>query len=116
MLTSASSQVTDFTNLITDGFAYDLTDQKLAIIRGQFNRDAVAIKQQTVRNRNHSSPPNNRLQDCGTTASTSRVIVRFNASSVRRIAAILLMECRTVLWCLPPNSRPISCSDALSVA
>ena len=34
------------------------------------------------------------------------------ALSVRRCSSILPMECITVVWCLPPNWRPISGSDA----
>jgi hypothetical protein len=51
-------------------------------------------------------------QICGTTAPTNRVIVRFAASSEWRIASTLLMAWSTVVWCLSPNSRPISWSDA----
>jgi hypothetical protein len=40
------------------------------------------------------------------------VIVRSSALSEQRMASILLMECSTVVWCLPPNSQPISSSDA----
>ena len=39
-------------------------------------------------------------------------MVRFRSLSLRRSASILLMECSTVVWCLPPNWRPISGSDA----
>ena len=46
-------------------------------------------------------------------ASIKRVIVRFKSLSDRRISSILLMECNTVVWCLPPNCRPISGSDAV---
>jgi len=41
------------------------------------------------------------------------VIVQSSALSERRVSSILWMECRTVVWCLPPNSWPISWSDAL---
>ena len=40
------------------------------------------------------------------------VIVAFSAVSERRIRSTLLIECSTVLWCLPPNSRLISGSVA----
>ena len=46
-------------------------------------------------------------------ASIRRVMVRFNSLSERRNSSILLMECKTVVWCLPPNWRPISGSDAV---
>jgi hypothetical protein len=46
-------------------------------------------------------------------ASISRVIVRFKSLSDRRISSILWIECSTVVWCLPPNWRPISGSDAV---
>jgi len=32
-----------------------------------------------------------------------RVIVRFRSLSDRRNSSILLIECSTVVWCLPPN-------------
>jgi hypothetical protein len=35
--------------------------------------------------------------------SISLLIVRFKSLSLRRSASILLIECRTVVWCLPPN-------------
>jgi hypothetical protein len=38
-----------------------------------------------------------------TQASINRVIVEFNALSVRRISSILMIEWSTVVWCLPPN-------------
>jgi hypothetical protein len=44
--------------------------------------------------------------------SISLLIVLFKSLSLRRSASILLIECRTVVWCLPPNWRPISGSDA----
>src|SRR5580658_7275984 len=44
--------------------------------------------------------------------SSSRLIVRLSSLSVRRRFSILLMECSTVVWCFPPNCRPISGSDA----
>ncbi len=31
---------------------------------------------------------------------------------MRRRVSILLIECSTVVWCLPPNCRPISGSEA----
>src|SRR5713226_468973 len=46
-------------------------------------------------------------------ASMRRVIVRFKSLSDRRISSILLIECSTVVWCFPPNCRPISGSDAV---
>src|SRR5216684_3802602 len=46
-------------------------------------------------------------------ASIKRVIVRFKSLSDRRNSSILLMECSTVVWCLPPNCRPISGSEAV---
>jgi hypothetical protein len=39
------------------------------------------------------------------------MIVEFNALSVRRISSILLMECSSLVCCLP-NSRPIASSVA----
>jgi hypothetical protein len=46
-------------------------------------------------------------------ASISRVMVRFKSLSERLSSSILLMECSTVVWCLPPNCRPISGSEAV---
>ena len=46
-------------------------------------------------------------------ASIRRVIVRFRSLSDRRNSSILLIECSTVVWCLPPNWRPISGSEAV---
>src|SRR5215470_14120005 len=40
------------------------------------------------------------------------MIVEFSTLSERRIFSILLKEHSTVVSCLPPNSRPISWSDA----
>ena len=53
--------------------------------------------------RNETAQPNE---------SISLLMVRFKSLSLRRSASILLIECRTVVWCLPPNCRPISGSDA----
>jgi hypothetical protein len=36
----------------------------------------------------------------------------FKSLSVLRASVILSTECSTVVWCLPPNCRPISGSDA----
>jgi len=46
-------------------------------------------------------------------ASIRRVMVRFRSLSDRRNSSILLIECNTVVWCLPPNCRPISGSEAV---
>ncbi len=40
--------------------------------------------------------------------SISLLTVRFRSLSWRRCSSILAMECITVVWCLPPNCRPIS--------
>ena len=45
--------------------------------------------------------------------SIKRVMVRFKSLSERRISSILLIECNTVVWCLPPNCRPISGNEAV---
>jgi serine/threonine protein kinase/Tol biopolymer transport system component len=42
----AVTQVTDFQDLATYGFAYDWPNKKLAVIRGKSNSDVVLIKQQ----------------------------------------------------------------------
>src|SRR6266849_1769751 len=47
-----------------------------------------------------------------TNESSSLLRVRFRSLSLRRRVSILWIECRTVVWCLPPNCRPISGSDA----
>src|ERR1700683_1219817 len=44
--------------------------------------------------------------------SSNLLMVRFRSLSVRRRPSILLIECKTVVWCLPPNWRPISGSEA----
>src|SRR5712692_3442683 len=44
--------------------------------------------------------------------SSSLLRVRFRSLSLRRRVSILWIECRTVVWCLPPNCRPISGNDA----
>src|SRR5713226_3339810 len=46
-------------------------------------------------------------------ASIRRVIVRFRSLSDRRNSSIFLIECSTVVWCLPPNCRPISGREAV---
>ncbi len=42
----------------------------------------------------------------------SLLMVRFRSLSWRRCSSILAMECMTVVWCLPPNWRPISGREA----
>ncbi len=44
--------------------------------------------------------------------SSSLLIILFKSLSTWRRVSILLIECRTVVWCLPPNCLPISGSDA----
>ena len=39
-------------------------------------------------------------------------IILFKSASVWRSCSILWIECRTVVWCLPPNWRPISGKEA----
>ena len=39
-------QVTNFTDLVTYGYAYDWTSKRLAVTRGKSNSDVVLIKQQ----------------------------------------------------------------------
>src|ERR1700738_3140963 len=46
-------------------------------------------------------------------ASIRREMVRLRSLSDRRNSSILLIECSTVVWCLPPNCRPISGSEAV---
>ena len=44
-----ATPVTDFTDLLAYGYAYDWTNKKLAITRGKSNSDVVLIKQQQAR-------------------------------------------------------------------
>ena len=39
-------------------------------------------------------------------------MARFKSLLTWRCSSIFAIECITVVWCFPPNSRPISWSDA----
>jgi len=44
----APVQVTDFTDLVAYGYAYDWPNKKLAVTRGKSNSDVVLIRQQAA--------------------------------------------------------------------
>src|SRR5581483_1946708 len=75
-------------------------------------RPQAGFEKQTVATLARTARPRGRSR-VYCSASIRRVMVRLSSLSERRISSILLMECSTVVWCLPPNCRPISGSEAV---
>src|SRR5580704_14028342 len=93
--------------------AFAFVTASLGALRGRSGEDAPEECSRAMRHEQERKRCRKGSEKNYCNASINRVMVRFRSLSDRRISSILWIECSTVVWCLPPNWRPISGSDAV---